>query len=67
MIMSAKTLYEINNEAIKILYKELGVVSTLRFIRQFTNGFGDYTKKREEEFKDKSLEELLNEIKKERE
>jgi len=63
MTHQTKTLYQINNEAIKLLYKELGIVSTLRFIRQFTNGFGNYTEERGEIFVDKSLEDILLEIK----
>jgi len=51
-----KPLVEINRRAIKILYRELGVVDTIRFIRQYSTGFGDYTKERETIFADKSID-----------
>ena len=44
------------------MYKELGVVDAVRFLRQFTRGFGDYTKERADLYGKKGLEEILNEI-----
>jgi len=40
----------------------LGLVDTLRFINQFTIGFGDYTKEREELFKDLTLDQIITDI-----
>ncbi len=57
---------EINQQAIALLYRELGTVDTIRFIRQFTTGFGDYTKEREDLFGDMTLEDILNEIENQR-
>ena len=58
-----KTLAEVSQEAISLLCKEIGVVNTLRFINQFTNGYGDYTKEREELFNGMSLNDIISEIK----
>jgi len=58
-----KTPNELNNEAMKILYEKLGAVNTIRFINQFNSGFGDYTAERENIYKEKSVDELVAEIK----
>ncbi len=63
MAVQVKPLAEITREAINVLYQELGVVNTVRFINQFTVGYGDYTEAREELFGDKTLDELVTEIK----
>ncbi|MEF8815994.1 MAG: hypothetical protein V5A58_04340 [Salinibacter sp.] len=62
--MSPKTkpLSRVNEEAIQLLTKELGVADTARFIRQFTTGTGDYTEERRERFAETSLDDLLEEI-----
>ena len=62
MITDAKPLMEINQQAIHLLYQELGVVNTVRFLRQFTTGLGDYTKEREVLFGKKTLDEIVSEI-----
>ena len=62
MNIEMKPLVEINQRAIKILYRELGVVDTIRFIRQYSTGFGDYTKERETIFADKSIDDIVAEI-----
>ncbi len=66
MANELRPLVEINQQAITLLYRELGTVDTIRFIRQFTTGFGDYTKEREELFGDMTLEDILNEIENQR-
>jgi len=67
MITEVKPLMEINQQAIHLLYQELGVVNTVRFLKQFTTGFGDYTKEREVLFGEKTLAEIVSEIEKRRE
>ena len=62
MSIEMKPLVEINQRAIKILYRELGVVDTIRFIRQYTTGFGDYTKEREAIFANRSLDDIVADI-----
>ena len=64
MITDTRPLIEINQQAISLLYKELGVVDAVRFLKQFTQGFGNYTQEREALFADKSLEDIVSEIEK---
>jgi hypothetical protein len=54
-----KSLSEITQHAIALLVKEMGIVDTVHFLNQFTTGYGDYTKEREELFKDLTLDEIL--------
>jgi len=61
-----RPLIEINQQAINLLYKELGVVDAVRFLKQFTQGYGDYTQERKVIFADKSLDEIVSEIEKRR-
>lgn len=64
MIMNVKPLIEINQQAIRLLYNELGVVDAVRFLKQFTQGYGNYTQEREIIFANKNLDELVGEIEK---
>jgi hypothetical protein len=61
MLASAppKTLAQINHEALRLLYTQLGVVDTIRFINQFTLGHGDYTKQRQELLQDWTLDDIF--------
>lgn len=63
MIVEARPLVDITQEAIKILFQKLGTVNTIRFLNQFTVGYGDYQEEREELFGDLTLDELINDIK----
>lgn len=63
MTRETKPLAEITENAIKVLYQELGVVNTVRFLNQFTGGYGNYTEEREELFRDVTLEQIVAEIK----
>ncbi|MBP6470891.1 MAG: hypothetical protein KBE23_14815 [Chloroflexi bacterium] len=62
-MIDARPLTEITEDALKVLYKELGVVDTLRFINQFTAGYGNYTEDREQLFADVTLDDLIAQIK----
>jgi len=66
MITEVKPLIEVNQRAIGLLYKELGVVDAVRFLKQFTQGYGDYTQEREILFANQSLDDIVNEIEKKR-
>jgi hypothetical protein len=59
MNVQTKPLSEITQQAIDLLFKEIGIVNTIRFLNQFTTGYGDYTQEREALFKDLTLDELL--------
>ena len=48
MSESVKTLSELSHEAREVLYSNLGVANTLRFLGQFERGDGDYTEQRAE-------------------
>ena len=66
MISDMRPLIEVNQQAIHLLYKELGVVDAVRFLRQFSQGYGNYTQERENLFADKSLEDIIDEIENQR-
>ena len=63
MDVEMKPLAEITQDALRILYKEMGIVNTLRFVSQFTVGYGNYTEEREQLFGDMSLDDMVSEIK----
>jgi hypothetical protein len=46
MKTAVRSISEINRQATHILFKEMGVVETIRFLNQFSVGQGDYTKDR---------------------
>ena len=48
MSESVKTLSELSHEAREVLYSNLGVANTLRFLGQFERGDGDYTEQHTE-------------------
>jgi hypothetical protein len=66
MITDARPLVELNQQAIRLLYKELGVVDAVRFLNQFKQGYGNYSQEREALFANRSLEEIVSEIEKRR-
>ena len=66
MMLETKPLNQITHEAIQVLYQEIGVVNTVRFLNQFTLGYGDYTAERDALFADLTLDDILTEIKLER-
>ncbi len=63
MNVQPKPLSEITQQAMSVLAKELGVANTLRFISQFTSGYGNYTEERRELYADMSLDDILNNLK----
>jgi hypothetical protein len=65
MTLETKPLTQVNQEAIEILYREMGVVNAVRFLNQFTTGYGDYTAERDTFFADVTLDEIIADIKRE--
>ena len=59
MIVQTKPLSEVTQQAIALLMKEIGVVNTVRFLNQFTVGYGDYTAERDALFADLTLDKAL--------
>ena len=62
MTITARPLVEINQQALRVLYRELGLVDAVRFLKQFTTGFGNYIEERYEIFAEKTLEDVIREI-----
>ena len=49
--------------ALRVLFREIGLVDTMRFVGQFTVGYGDYTAERDELFSNMTLDDMITEIK----
>ena len=67
MIADTKPLAEVTQEAINILLREIGVVNTVRFLNQYTMGYGNYTGERDQLFGNMTLENIIRDIKTDRE
>ena len=63
MVVEGKPLAEIAQDALSVLCKEIGIVNTVRFVSQFTVGYGNYTEERERLFADMMLDDIVAEIK----
>ncbi len=63
MVVQTKPLAEVTQTAIRVLCREIGLVDTMRFVGQFTVGYGDYTVERDELFRDMTLDDMIAEIK----
>jgi hypothetical protein len=57
-----KPLAQVNEEAFNLLFKHLGPADTMRFIHQFWQGSGDYTKERETLYGNMTLDDILEEM-----
>lgn len=66
MIAETRPLAEVTQTALRVLYKEIGIVNTVRFINQFTTGYGDYTQEREQFFAEMTLDDIISAIKQKR-
>jgi len=55
-------LKEIRQRGLDVLTKELGATATVRFLRQFEDGYGDYTEEREELLKNVSIDDIVANI-----
>jgi hypothetical protein len=61
MNIEQKSLVELTEEALTILQRELGTANTIRFVRQFSTGFGDYTAARAAQ-PEETLDEIVEAI-----
>jgi hypothetical protein len=59
-------LTEITRSAIHLLCREMGLVNTVRFINQFSTGYGNYTEERAELYGDMTVDSIVTEIKRQR-
>ena len=62
MTVPMKPLAEVTHRAIEVLSRELGIADTLRFVNQFTTGYGDYTAERDSLFGQETLDQIIGEI-----
>ena len=62
MNTQVKPLNEITTIAIHILSNEIGLENTIRFLNQFTTGYGNYTKERRSLFEGMSVSDIVKEI-----
>ena len=62
MTIATRPLTQITVEALRLLYAQLGLVDTMRFLNQFTTGFGNYTEERRVVVEAQTLEEALAEV-----
>ncbi len=63
MAVEARPLAEITAVALRTLYREIGIVDTVRFINQFTTGYGNYTEERQKLFAGVTLDGMVSEMK----
>lgn len=63
MVVQTKPLAEVTQTAIRVLCREIGLVDTMRFVGQFTMGYGDYTAERDDLFGDMTLDDMISAIK----
>jgi hypothetical protein len=59
-----KPLSEVTYDALNVLVNKMGAIDTLRFIEKSYSGWGNYTEEKEELFKDYTVDDILNELKK---
>jgi hypothetical protein len=63
MMITAIPLNEINQQATQVLYREVGIVNTVRFFNQFTIGYGNYTEERRILVENLTRDEMMVDIK----
>ena len=66
MTATITPLAELTASTIRLLIKEIGVVDTVRFINQFSTGYGNYTEERDTLFQDMTVDEITRAIKQQR-
>ncbi len=63
MKTATRPICQINRQATLILFKEMGVVETIRFLNQFSVGRGDYTKDRRKWLDKITMDDAIAQIK----
>ena len=66
MVVQTKPLAEVTQTALHVLCREIGLADTMRFVGQFTVGYGDYTAERDELFSGMTLDDMIAGIKQRR-
>jgi len=67
MTMEVKPLAEITQDAIRVLCQQIGPANTVRFVNQFTVGYGNYTQERDQLFANLTLDDIVSAIRQEKE
>ncbi len=63
MILESRSLENITEKALDVLFRELGAADAIRFLTQFSTDRGDYTAMREQLFAGLTLEQFFAEVK----
>jgi len=63
MNLNVNPMFEVNKTATHILFQQMGVVDTIRFLNQFSLGSGDYTQERKRWIDDLTIEDIVSDIK----
>ncbi len=63
MIAESRSLDEITERALDLLFQGLGAADAIRFLNQFSAGQGDYTALRQELFADLTLDQFFADVK----
>ena len=66
MDIKMKPIAEVTAQAMELLNKEMGIVDTARFIRQFSPGHGNYTEERNALLAGLTHDQIVGEIKNKR-
>jgi hypothetical protein len=67
MTIELRPLAEVTQQAIRVLAREIGPVDTVRFVNQFTVGYGNYTQEREQLFAQMTLDDIVSEVRRAKE
>jgi hypothetical protein len=59
---SLETIEAVTNKAIRILFREMGMADTARFLRHFMGGSGNYVEERPALLGNPSVEEFFAEV-----
>lgn len=62
MRIAAMCLNDINQQVTHVLYREIGVINTVRFFNQFSTGCGNYTEERRPLVGNLTIDEILDDI-----
>lgn len=66
MNLNVNPMFEVNKKATHILFQQMGVVDTIRFLNQFSLGSGNYTEERKQWLDNLTIEDIVSDIKAQR-
>jgi hypothetical protein len=62
MIVDTTNLYQVRQAGIHVLSRELGPIAMIRFIQQYEQGCGDYSKERHDWLDSFSVHDIVRQI-----